>query len=72
MEENIQLQTITWLQQQIDAINAKATLIGEMLMEENNRELIEILDKKLAELEHECNILGQKLEVEQKIFTKSL
>lgn len=59
------LDTILWLNKEIDKINAEATVIGEMLLEETNEELIPILDKRLSEMEKKMEYLQSKIEFEK-------
>lgn len=70
--KSTQLDTILWLSDRLDDINAKATLIGEMLLEETNQDLMNILDKKLAVIENDYNIICQKIKFEQKLLNESL
>ena len=60
------LDTIIWLNKEIDKINAESTIIGEMLLEETSIELIKILDKRLAEMEKRMIYLQSKIEFEKK------
>jgi tRNA A22 N-methylase len=68
MDSNLHLQTLMWLNKQIDDINAKGEFIGEMLLEETDRKIIKKLDKKLQELEKELNNINKKLEFEKSII----
>ena len=69
---NYHLETILWLNEQIDIINTKATLIGDLLMEEDDLDVVEKYDAKLMELEQELEVIGQKLELEKKMLTSRL
>jgi succinate dehydrogenase flavin-adding protein (antitoxin of CptAB toxin-antitoxin module) len=62
------LMTLNWINKQLDELNGKSKLIGEMLMEENDTHLIKILDKKLQELEAEHKSLYKKLLQEKEII----
>jgi hypothetical protein len=68
MNSNMHIQTLMWLDKQIDEINAKGAFIGEMLMEENDTKIIKKLDKKLQELENELEIINQKIEFERSLI----
>jgi hypothetical protein len=68
MDSNMHLQTLMWLNKQIDDINAKGAFIGEMLMEENDTKIIKKLDKKLQELENELEIINQKIQFEKNLI----
>lgn len=65
---NYYIETILWLNQQIDNINSKATTIGELLMRENDPAIIENYDTKLMELEQQLRIVNKKLELEKNGF----
>jgi hypothetical protein len=68
MDSNMHIQTLMWLDKQIDEINAKGAFIGEMLMEETDRKIINKLDKKLQQLEKELEIINQKIEFERSLI----
>jgi hypothetical protein len=68
MNSNMHIQTLMWLDKQIDEINAKGAFIGEMLMEENDTKIIKKLDKKLQELENELEIINQKIQFERSLI----
>jgi tRNA A22 N-methylase len=68
MNSNMHIQTLMWLDKQIDEINAKGAFIGEMLMEETDKKIIKKLDKKLQELENELEIINQKIEFERSLI----
>lgn len=68
MKANMHLETLRWLDKQIDDINAKSELIGELLMEETDKDLVKKLDKKLAQYEKELDDIAQKIEFEKKIL----
>lgn len=68
---NTSIATLMWINSQLDELNGKSKLIGEMLLEENNTELIKILDTKLAELEKEYNMLHRKLLQEKEIIKQN-
>jgi hypothetical protein len=68
MDSNMHLQTLMWLNKQIDDINAKGAFIGEMLMEENDTKIIKKLDNKLQELENELEIINQKIQFEKNLI----
>ena len=62
------LETILWLNKEIDTINEEATKIGEMLLEETDTELIKILDKRLQNLENKMVYLQQKINFEKEQY----
>jgi len=68
MNSNMHIQTLMWLDKQIDEINTKSAFIGEMLMEETDKKIIKKLDKKLQELENELEIINQKIEFERSLI----
>ena len=70
MKANMHLETLRWLDKQIDDINAKSELIGELLMEETDKHLVKKLDKKLAQYEKELDDIAQKIEFEKKILSQ--
>lgn len=72
MSSNMHLETILWLNRQIDDINAKATLIGEMLMEETDPRMVKKFDKKLQGLENELLGISNKIEAEKKMLAELL
>jgi hypothetical protein len=68
MELNMHLQTLLWLNQQIDDINAKSEVIGELLMNETDRRVIKKLDNKLAQHEKDLENIGRKIEIEKELL----
>ena len=62
------LETILWLNKQIDDIHAQSVLVGELLMGEDDPRIIEKYDNKLAELEKELNSINNKIELERKLL----
>ena len=62
------LETILWLNKQIDDIHAQSVLVGELLMDEDDPKIIEKYDNKLAELEKELNGINNKIELERKLL----
>ncbi len=62
------LETILWLNKQIDDIHAQSVLVGELLMDEDDPRIIEKYDNKLAELEKELNGINNKIELERKLL----
>jgi tRNA A22 N-methylase len=68
MESNMHLETILWLNKQIDDIHAQSVLVGELLMDEDDPRIIEKYDNKLAELEKELNSINNKIELERKLL----
>jgi len=72
MSSNMHLETILWLNKQIDDIHAKSILVGELLMGENDPTIIKKYDKKLQELEKELDGINHKIENERKMLTELL
>lgn len=68
---NTSIDTLSWLNKQLDELNGKSKLIGEMLLEEDSAELIKILDKKLSEIENEYDCLHNKLLQEKEIIKQT-
>jgi tRNA A22 N-methylase len=66
------LETILWLNKQIDDIHAKSVLVGELLMSENDPIVIKKYDKKLQELENELNGINNKVELEKRFLIQEL
>jgi hypothetical protein len=62
------LDTILWLNKEIDKINKEATEIGEMLLEEDDIQLVKILDKRLQNLEEKMIYLQQKINFEKEQY----
>jgi hypothetical protein len=71
MELNMHLQTLLWLNKQIDDINAKSEVIGELLMQETDRRVIKKLDNKLAQYEKDLENIGRKIEIEKELLANS-
>jgi hypothetical protein len=71
MELNMHLQTLLWLNKQIDEINAKSEVIGELLMNETDRRVIKKLDNKLAQYEKDLENIGRKIEIEKELLADS-
>jgi hypothetical protein len=67
MNSNMHLETILWLNGQIDNIHAQSVLVGELLMDEDDPKIVEKYDKKLSELEKELEGINFKLEVEKRM-----
>ena len=68
MDSNMHIQTLMWLDKQIDDINTKAAFIGEMFMEEKDVKIIKKLDKKLQQLEKELDVINKKIEFERSLI----
>jgi succinate dehydrogenase flavin-adding protein (antitoxin of CptAB toxin-antitoxin module) len=62
----LQQQTLDWISKQIDEINDESVDIGEMLLETEDKELIEVLDEKLKDLENQLENLNMKFQFEKK------
>jgi len=72
MESNMHLETLLWLNKQIDDIHAKSVLVGELLMGERDPLIIKKYDKKLQELEKELDGINNKIETERRMLADSL
>lgn len=70
MEANMYVQTLVWLDKQIDDINAQSVLVGELLLDEDDPKIVEKYDKKLAELEKELENIDNKIFFERNILNK--
>ena len=72
MNSNMHLETILWLNRQIDDIHAKSILVGELLMGETDPIIIKKYDKKLSELEKELDGINNKIETERRMLAEQL
>lgn len=72
MSSNMHLETILWLNKQIDNIHAKSVLVGELLMSESDPKIIKKYDKKLSELEKELSGINRKIELEKEMLADLL
>jgi tRNA A22 N-methylase len=70
MEANMHIQTLAWLDRQIDDIHAQSVLVGELLLDEDDPKIIEKYDNKLAELEKELENIDNKINFERSILNK--
>jgi tRNA A22 N-methylase len=70
MEANMHIQTLAWLDKQIDDIHAQSVLVGELLLDEDDPKIIEKYDNKLAELEKELENIDNKINFERSILNK--
>lgn len=68
MSSNMHLETILWLNKQIDDIHAQSVLVGELLMDEDDPRVIKKYDKKLAQLEKELLGINRKIELEKEML----
>lgn len=66
------LETILWLNKQIDDIHAQSILVGELLMDEDDPRIIEKYDKKLSELEKELLGINRKIQLEREMLGELL
>lgn len=62
------LETILWLNKQIDDIHAQSVLVGELLMDEDDPRIIKKYDNKLAQLEKELLGINRKIELEKEMI----
>ena len=67
---NMHIQTLAWLDKQIDDIHAQSVLVGELLLDEDDPKIIEKYDNKLAELEKELENIDNKINFERSILNK--
>lgn len=72
MSSNMHLETLLWLNKQIDDIHAQSVLVGELMMGEDDPKIIQKYDKKLAELEKELDGINNKIETERRMLANSL
>lgn len=72
MSSNMHLETILWLNRQIDDIHAQSVVVGELLMGEDDPKIIEKYDRKLAELEKELQGINNKIETERRMLADTL
>ena len=70
MEANMHIQTLAWLDKQIEDIHAQSVLVGELLLDEDDPKIIEKYDNKLAELEKELENIDNKINFERSILNK--
>lgn len=68
MSSNMHLETILWLNKQIDNIHAQSVLVGELLMNEDDPKVIKKYDKKLQQLEKELLGINRKIELEKEML----
>lgn len=72
VNSNMHLETILWLNKQIDNIHAQSILVGELLMDETDPKVIKKYDRKLAEFENELKGINRKIELEREMFADTL
>ena len=72
MSSNMHLETLLWLNKQIDDIHAKSILVGDLLMDETDPKIIKKYDKKLSELEKELEGINLKIETERRMLADTL
>ena len=72
MSSNMHLETILWLDKQIDDIHAQSILVGELLMDEDDPRVIKKYDKKLSELEKELEGNNLKIKTERRMLDNTL
>jgi tRNA A22 N-methylase len=72
MESNMHLETLLWLNRQIDDIHAKSVLVGELILGEKDPAIIKKYDRKLQELERELDGVNNKIEMERRLLADSL
>ena len=64
------IETLAWLDRQIDDIHAQSVLVGELLLDEDDPRILEKYDNKLAELEKELENIDNKINFERSILNK--
>ena len=64
------IETLAWLDRQIDDIHTQSVLVGELLLDEDDPKIIEKYDNKLAELEKELENIDNKINFERSILNK--
>jgi tRNA A22 N-methylase len=69
MSSNMHIETLVWLNKQIDDIHAQSVLVGELLMDEDDPKIIKKYDKKLQQLERELDVINNKIEAERRMIT---
>jgi prefoldin subunit 5 len=69
-KNNLVLESLAFLNQEIDKIVGKTELLNELLEEIDNVKVIEILNKKLDTLDKEITHIGNKINLEQKMLKK--
>jgi len=69
MNSNMHLETLVWLNKQIDDIHAQSVLVGELLMGEDDPRILKKYDEKLASLEKQLDVNNKKVEMERKMIT---
>jgi hypothetical protein len=72
MSSNMHIETLMWLNKQIDDIHAKSVLVGELLLGEEDPLIIKKYDRKLQELEKELDGINSKIEMERRLLTDTL
>lgn len=72
MNSNMHLETLLWLNKQIDDIHAKSVLVGELIMGETDPAIIKKYDRKLSELEKELEGINHKIETERRMLADTL
>ena len=72
MSSNMHLETILWLNKQIDDNHAQSVLVGGLLMDEDDPNIVKKYDKKLQELENELKGINRKIEVEKELMADLL
>ena len=68
MEANMHLETLLWLDKQINDIHSQSVLVGELLMDEDDPKILKKYDKKLSELEKELLVINRKIELEKNLI----
>jgi tRNA A22 N-methylase len=72
MSSNMHIETLVWLNKQIDDIHAQSVLVGELLMDEDDPKIIKKYDKKLQQLEKELEGINLKIETERRMLANTL
>jgi len=68
MKTDMHIQTLTWLNKQIDDIDARGAIIRQMLMEETDIRQIKKLNKQIASLQQELKMINKKIQFERTLI----
>ena len=71
MDRKMVIETLGWLNTQIDEINGKSKILLELINEEENPLIVSKLEKKVTALERELECIGNKIRLEQEMLSKS-
>lgn len=60
------LQTINWMNRQLDQIMCRTDFLAEMVQEEEDEHILVFLEEKLQVLDKQCSDIGLKIDFEVK------